>query len=212
MPRQGFSFPVEFGSVCRTLPVKLGTGLSETVRKMRRLQKAAKNTKIPLDKVSVKPGRGRTAQMPAPEVLGRADNYGEILAGLWDVLWPLLQKAQTDQDVIDAFEKNATLDTREFVPNLASLIFRVLRERKFPKRRREAQIKFLADSIAGLGYLAPRSSRDICEKERAREKRAHHIIRYEVYVECSCGFAGRSRDHACQKCGAAVNFGFTPLF
>jgi len=106
-----------------------------------------KSTKIPLDKVSVKPGRGRTAQMPASEIVGRADNYGEILAGLWDSLWPLLQKARTDQDVIDAFEKNPTLDTREFVPNMASLIFRVLNERKFPKRR-EAQIKFLADSIA----------------------------------------------------------------
>jgi len=178
---------------------------------MGRRQKAMKSTKIPLDKVSVKPGRGRTAQMPASEIVGRADNYGEILAGLWDSLWPLLQKARTDQDVIDAFEKNPTLDTREFVPNMASLIFRVLNERKFPKRR-EAQIKFLADSIAGLGYIAPRSSRDICEKERAKEKRAHHIIRYEVYVECSCGFKGRSRNHACQKCGATVSFGFAPLF
>lgn len=177
---------------------------------MRQGQEAAKNTKIPLDKVLDKRDRGRPAQMPASEIRGRADHYGDILAGLWDGLWPVLQKAQTDQDVIDAFEKNPTLDTRKFVPNLANLIFRVLHERKFPKRR-DAQIKFLADSIAGLGYIVPRSSRDICEKERAKARRAHHIIRYEVYVECSCGFQGQSRNHACPECGATVNFGFVPL-
>ena len=99
---------------------------------------------------------------------------------------------------------------RSLCPPLANLIFRVLREPKFPKRR-EAQINFLADSLAGLGYLAPRSSRDICQKERTKEKRTHHILRYEYYVECSCGFKGRSRDHACPKCGAKIDFGFSGL-
>jgi len=81
----------------------------------------------------------------------------------------------------------------------------------FPKRR-QPQINFLADSLAGLGLVTPRSSRDICEKERARLKRAHHIIRYEAYVECSCGFKGRSHNHACRKCGAKIDFRFASAF
>ena len=41
-----------------------------------------------------------------------------------------------------------------------------------------------------------------------KEKRAnaHHIIRYEFYVECSCGYKGRSVDHACRKCEARIQF------
>jgi hypothetical protein len=54
-----------------------------------------------------------------------------------------------------------------------------------------------------------RRSRDICQEERTKEKRAHRILRYEFYVECSCGFKGRSQNHACQKCGAEIDFGFS---
>ena len=96
------------------------------------------------------------------------------------------------------------------VGSLANLISRVLRDPKLPKRR-EAQINFLADSLAALGYIAPRSSRDICQKERTREKRTHHIIHFEFYVECLCGFKGRSRNHACRDCGAEIDFGLSGL-
>jgi len=73
-----------------------------------------------------------------------------------------------------------------------------------PKRKREAQINFLADSIAACDRVTPRSSRDICERERAQIKRVHRIIRYEFYIECSCGYKGRSRNHACPQCEAAI--------
>jgi hypothetical protein len=139
------------------------------------------------------------------EIRGRADNYRFILGQVWDRLWPRLSQALTDQEVIDAFLEGASPYAQEFVPALANLIFRVLRERKFPKRP-EAQINFLADALAGLGYVSPRSSRDICQKQRTREKRAHHILRYEFYVECSCGFKGRSHNHACRQCGAKIDF------
>ena len=45
-------------------------------------------------------------------------------------------------------------------------------------------------------------------EERDRFEHAHQIIRYEFYVECSCGYKGHSRNHACRKCGAQIDFGF----
>ena len=149
--------------------------------------------------------------MRPSELRGRADGYRFIFNQVWDRLWPRLSRALTDQEVIDSFLEGANPYAQQFVPGQANLILRVLGERKFPKRR-EAQVSFLADSLAALGDVAPRSSRDICQKERAREKRTHHIIRFEVYVECSCGFKGRSRNHACRKCGAQIDFGFDPMF
>ncbi len=160
-----------------------------------------------LDTFLEKRGRGRPARAGFSEIRGRADNYRWIFAQVWDRLWPLLAKAKTEEDMIKAFQEGARPYDREFVPALTGLALRVLCERKFPKRR-EPQVNFLADSLAGVGLVTPRRSRDICEQERAAEKRAHHIIRYEFYIECSCGYKGRSRDHACRKCGAKVSFGF----
>ena len=77
---------------------------------------------------------------------------------------------------------------------------------------RTTQSSCLSDSLAGLGWISPRRSRDICERERAKGKRAHHIIRYEFYVECSCGYKGRSRKYACPNCGAEIVFGFGSIF
>jgi hypothetical protein len=152
-------------------------------------------------------GRGRPARVRASEIAGRADNFRWILNEVWDRLWPLLSGTTTQEDVITAFQAGASPYDREFAPALAGLALQVLRDPKFPKRR-EPQIAFLADSLAGLGRVSPRRSRDICEQHRAEQKRAHHIIRYEFWIECSCGHKGRSRDHACPKCGAEIVFGF----
>jgi hypothetical protein len=130
---------------------------------------------------------------------------------VWDRLWPLLSSAQTEDEVIKAFQEGASPYDRELMPALASLVLKVVHEAKFPKRR-EAQINFLADSLAGVGWVTPRRSRNICEQERAKEKSTHEIIRYEYYVECSCGYKGRSRNHACPKCGAKISFGFGSVF
>ncbi len=170
-----------------------------------------KKAKIPLDRLSAKRGRGRPANVRPSEIGGRGENFHDILDQVWERLWPLLSGAQAEEDVTKAFQKGARPYDREFVPSLSNLILKVLRERKFPKRR-DARITFLADSLAGVGRIAPRYSRDICQKERARKKRTHHILLYEVYVECSCGYKGRSRNHACANCGARIEFGFAPLF
>lgn len=177
------------------------------------MQKRNRRTKkrvIPLDRFSQKVARGRPPRVRPTEIRGRADNYRFIFGQVWDRLWPRLSRTTTDQEVIDSFLEGATPYAQEFVPALANLIHRVLCDPKFPKRR-EAQINFFADSLAALDYIAPRSSRDICQKERTREKRAHHILSYEFYVECSCDFKGRSRGHACPKCGAEIDFGFSRL-
>jgi hypothetical protein len=177
---------------------------------MEKRNRSTKKPTIPLDRSSGERGRGRPPRVRPSDIRGRADNYRFIFGQVWDRLSPRLLRATTDQEVIDSFLEGATPYAQEFVPSLANLILRVLRDPKFPKRR-EAQINFLADSLAALGYVAPRSSRDICQKERIKEKRTNRILRFEFYVECSCGFKGRSRNHACRDCGAKIDFGFSGL-
>jgi hypothetical protein len=167
-------------------------------------EKRAKKPEKPIDKVFGKRGRGRPRKVIPTEIRGRSENYRHILAGVWVRLWPRLSEVQTEADVIEAFTVGARPYEREFVPAFAALVLKVLREPRFPKKRREAQIAFLADSLAGVGWVTPRTSRDICERGRAKEKRAHHIIRYEFYVECSCHYKGHSKNHACPKCGATI--------
>jgi hypothetical protein len=149
--------------------------------------------------------------MRPSEIVGRAGNFRYCLTQVWDRLWPLLSKAQNEEDVIKAFQEGASPYTKNFMPSLAALTLTVIREPRFPKRR-EPQANFLADSLAAMGVVTPRRSRDICAQERAKEKRAHHIIRYEFFVECSCGYKGRSRDHACARCGAKIGLASSSAF
>lgn len=136
------------------------------------------------------------------EIRGRADNFRGIFGQVWERFWPLFSQAEADEQVVRALEEGANPYHRDFVP-LAALALRARRERKFPKTR-AAQINFLADSLAGVGVVSLRRSRDICERERADAKRATYIIRSEFYVECSCGYKGPSRNHACPKCRAKI--------
>ena len=170
--------------------------------KTKNAKDTAKNT---LDKVSQKGPRGPHRRVMPSVVRGRADNYRVVLNNVWTKLWPSLSQLQTEADVIEAF-REAYPGDNEFMPHLASLILKVRRERTFPKRR-TPQINFMADSLAGLGRVTPRRSRDICADDRARAKRAHHILRYEFYVVCSCGYRGPSVNHACRKCGARIDHG-----
>ncbi len=170
-------------------------------------KKGTKTRKKPLDTVFPKRGRGRPARVRASEITGRADSYRWILNEVWDRLWPLLSGVKNEEDVTRAFHAGASPYDREFVPGLAGLVLQVFGDPKFPKRR-DAQIGFVADSVAGLGRVSLRRSRDICERGRAEQKHTHHIIRYEFWIECSCGYKGRSQDHACPKCGAEIVLGF----
>lgn len=145
--------------------------------------------------------RGPHRRIAPTTVLGRAENYRTTLGQVWDSVWPSLSEAQNAEDVIRALE-NARPYQREFGP-WAAAILGVLNEKRFPKRKKP-RINFIADSIAGIPNVSPRRSRDICIEERARIERAHHIIRFEFYIVCSCGRRGHSINHACPKCGAKI--------
>jgi hypothetical protein len=164
-------------------------------------KRSRKKEKNSLDTVTPK-RRGPKPNVDALAVRGRADNYRGILANVWDKLWLPLSKAESENDVIAAFREGYPGE-HEFMPYRAALILEVIKERTFPKRAK-ARVNFLADSVAGLGLVSARRSRDICVEDRARAKRAHHILRAELYVECSCGYKGPSRDHACPECGTAI--------
>lgn len=172
--------------------------------KMSKRKKHVQRVEKALDTFSGKRGRGRPG-VRASEIAGRAGGYRLIFSEIWDTVGEALLKAQKEEEVIQALDKDGRY-TREFVP-ITSLILKVLRDPAFPRREREARINFLADSLAGLGRVSPRRSRDICEEVRAKEKRAHHIISYEFWVACSCGYKGRSENHACRKCGARIILG-----
>ena len=176
--------------------------LSVKIRKRERQTKLAKK---PLDKTSPKLRRGRPPRIRINEITGRAYNNRLIFDQVWDRLWPLLSKAKTEEGVERAFREGASSYHNRIYGWSGSLILGILHDSKFPKRRK-AQINFFAESLAGLGDVSLRYFRDICAKERASEQRRHHIIRFEFYVECSCGFKGRSHDHACQRCRAKIDF------
>jgi len=146
--------------------------------------------------------RGRPTDLRYSEIYGRAQNLQFILNQVWDRLWPLLSKANNEQEVAEAFQNGSNPYKQNFLP-YAALAQEVKEERTFPKRP-ESQQRFLADSLAALGGASPRRSRDICMKERMKAKLAHHIIRYEYYIECSCGYEGPAKDRACRKCGATI--------
>ena len=179
---------------------------------MPKRRKTEKEPQKGLDNVLEKKPRGRRQRMRHSEIWGRADNYRGIFKYIWDRLRGPLLEAKTEEEVRQAVEKHAQPYANELVPHLVGLILKVIRDPKFPKRP-EPQRNFLADSLAGLGWVTPRRSRDIAAQERARyrAKTKYHILRHEFYVECTCGYKGPARDNACRKCGAEISFSLSEL-
>lgn len=185
--------------------------MPKTPAQFRNRKKASKEGKKAIDKHSEKKRRGPKPKVIASWVRGRADNYRTILNQIWPRIWPGLSSAEKYEDVIDCLRNAEIGSYASDLELVANVILVVLHDPKFPKRKREAQINFLADSIAGHGSVTPRTSRDICERERARIRRIHHILHYEFWIECSCGYKGRSRNHACPKCKAEIPLGVDVL-
>ena len=171
-------------------------------REMTTRQRALKTKEGTPKESARKRRRGRPTDLRYSEIYGRAQNLQFNLNQVWDRLWPLLSQANNEQQVAQAFQNGANPYDREFTP-YAALALRAKQETTFPNRPKSQQ-RFLADSLAALGEATPRRSRDICMQERMKAKRAHHIIRHEYYIECSCGYEGPAKDRACRKCGATI--------
>jgi hypothetical protein len=146
--------------------------------------------------------RGRPTDLRYPEIYGRAQNFQLILNQVWIRLWPLLSQSATEEEVVKALRNGAEPYAEQFLP-YAAIALEAKQDKTFPKRDASRQ-RFLADSLAAVGRASGRRSRDICTQERMKEKRKHHIIRYEYHVECSCGYQGPAKDHACRNCGAQI--------
>jgi len=111
--------------------------------------------------------RSGMQEIPRNWVTGRAYDLHIQLQQEWSKLGGPLLAAKTEEEVKAAFEEFAKPYTGNFVPGRISDIFTLIKDKKFPKKQ-EAQINFLADSLGGRPNLSLRSSRDICEKERAK--------------------------------------------
>jgi hypothetical protein len=170
-------------------------------------QKASKDLEKGLDLYSEKQSRGRPTKVERSTVTGRAGNYRVALGAVWPKLNVPLLRANDDAEVTTAFEQYGQPYANNFVPRFAAEILVLIRDPLFPKRA-NAQVRFLADSLAGRPEVSARRSRDICMEDRQRElaKSPHQILRKEFYVECSCGYKGPALNDACRKCGAAIDF------
>lgn len=158
--------------------------------------------------------------MAASEIVGRANSWRDMF---WQLRLELYNKnpernkwvrdtpqpwalsllaVKTPEDAERALESSPQ---KSALVRLIPVILEVLQERTFPKRP-ELALDYLVDSIAGEGVVSPRRSRDICAQYRAEQRRKsrHRIIRYEYYVECSCGYKGAALNNACRKCGAEI--------
>ena len=147
--------------------------------------------------------RGPKWTVDPQAVRGRADNWRSVFELVWSKLWPPLEQSKTEEDIRAALE--LVQPYRDYFLDHAGLILKTIKERGFPRTQR-GRINFLADSIAGLGKVSARRSRDICAANRAAAKKKGQILRWEYYIECSCGYKGTSIDHACPKCKAGILF------
>ena len=154
-----------------------------------------------LDTVSEKKRRGPKPRANPDWLRGRADNWRNVLPHVWPKLWPALEKANTEAEVLAALE--FAVPYKDYFVSYPALILRILKDPKLPKTDR-GRINFLADSAAGFGDVSPRRSRDICAAERVAARKKGQILRYEYYIECSCGYKGHSMGHACPDCGAQL--------
>ena len=189
---------------------------------MPRLKKTAKDPKISLDVPFAKRERGRPGVLQS-EIVGRAENYRSMFWGSRldkkkkmyvrdkPYEWAIALLAAKNNTEIDRTLDSAPNYPQSQLKPLVPLILKVLREQDFPKRMK-TKFDFLANSLAARGEVTPRRSRDICQEERLKAKRAHYIIRYEFKIECACGFKGFSKDHGCPRCGAKIPFGMGSIY
>ena len=163
-----------------------------------------KHSKLPLTQVGKK--RGRKSQVHVSELRNRAYDFKLILeVNRKRIDWARLLEASSEQDLGDVL-KEAHNRARERLLYKPELLLRTLKDKKFPKQDRDAQERFIADSLAAEGRVSIRRSRDIVQRDRSARKKRGKILRREFYVECSCGYTGPALNDACPECGAEVSY------
>lgn len=140
--------------------------------------------------------RGRPSRVNKQEIITRAYYWRRTFEQYWKVLKEPLLSGRTENEIKNALTK-LSIRFADELAHLAPLILKVRQEKTFPKTRR-ARIRRFAESLAGLGEVAPRTSRDICAKERKIVR--HTIIRRAIYIECTCGHKGFDWYGSCPKC------------
>ena len=160
-------------------------------------KKAPKTANKPLDATFGKRPRGRPGVRKS-EIQGRAFDYGLSLKQHWDVLAEPLLKAESEEEYKQLFDNKASYLKTKFVAVAFSLVEKVRKDPKFPKKSKTQQV-FFAESFAGRGVISPRRCRDICAE--LRKNKPHEIIRRDYYIECTCGYEGPAKDGGCRKCG-----------
>jgi hypothetical protein len=143
--------------------------------------------------------RGRPPRIERSILIGSANAYHAWFSQFWPRLGPRILAAQSPKEVTRAVAEDAAGISASLAP-FSQLILKIIRDPNFPRVRAKSQIHFLADSLAGQGFVTPRRSREICAEERKRVR--HVIIRREYYIECSCGYKGPALDGACRDCGS----------
>jgi hypothetical protein len=170
----------------------------ENSAEMAKSKKREKKSSRSLDSVSEKkPRRGRPG-VRRDEIAGRAYQYGLVFTQCWKNIREQVLKAKTADEITAGFKEAGEQYWSYFVPHRSETIFKIVNDSKFP-RRAAAQIRYLADSLAGVELVTPRRSRDIVGEERNRIR--HKIIRQDYYIQCTCGYEGPALKGACQSCG-----------
>lgn len=158
-------------------------------------------------KTRITPEPARSNPTSDPEAVRMiAERYSEFIQvnpedegkRLWDRMREPFLKARTEEEVINAIEQYGTPYSQQLAP-YAGLIQKVIHERKFPKST-DAQVNFLADSIAALERVTPRRSRNICEAERKKASKLSDQI--EISIKCACGYEGFTEQGICPQCEA----------
>ena len=161
-----------------------------------------------LDTYYGKRPRGRPGVRKS-EVQNRASDFAEELKRHWDVLAEPFLKAESEEEFTRLMEKPPPYVQTKFGQHLFPLIQKMRRDAKFPKKA-STQKKFFAESLAAMGRVSVRRSRDICAE--GRKKKRHKIIRQDYYIECTCSYAGPALHGACPECRTRTIGFIRPIF
>ena len=144
--------------------------------------------------------------MIASEICNRADDLKlslEIARNKID--WARLLAVDSEEELAKILE---VVDDRlrGSLLHKPGMLRQIIMDKKFPTLNRDAQEQFLADSLAALGQVSIRRSRDIIQENRSALNKQGTILRREFYIECSCGYTGPALNDACPRCRAEVPY------